>query len=371
MRIAIFHELPKGGAERAVIEISKGLKSRGVAVDLFTTRAFDSKKNKNIFNKIYTYKFQEKEWKGKNWKRRFYKDTFEMFNLYLLHKKIAQDINNNRYNFVIVNASEFIETPFVLRFLKIPSLFYCHDPHDRLIYDPLSKIPENLGSIRKTYEKTNRFLRKMLDKKNFSKAKIILANSKYTKHMIKKTYGRESIVSYLGVDAKVFSPGKNEKRYDVLFVGSTFKLDGFDLFLEVTKLLPKKVKAKSLLADMEWVRSDISMRDFYRSAKIVLSFGVREPFGLVPLESMSCGTPVIAINEAGYKETIINNKTGYLLPRNPNIIAGKIKELLSDRKLIAQMGSNARKHVLGNWTWRKSADNIYEILLKELMVKSL
>lgn len=370
MRIAIFHELPKGGAEKAVIEISKGLKSRGIAVDLFTTRALDSR-NKHIFRKINLYKFQEKVWKGNNWKRKFYKDTYEMWKLYYLHKKIAKDINKGKYDFAIINASEFIETPFVLRFLKIKSIFYCHDPHDRLIYDPLSKIPEHLDIVRKTYERLFRFLRKKWDKKNFSSADLILANSKYTKRIIKKTYGKESVVLYLGVDENLFSPDKKQKLFDVLFVGSTFKLDGFDLFLEVAKLLPKKVRAKSLLADMEWVSNDIVMRDLYRNAKIVLSFGVREPFGLVPLEAMSCGVPVVAINEAGYKETIIDNETGYLLPRNANIIAEKIKELLTDRKLIAQMGNNASKHVLKNWTWKKSSDNMYKILLQELSKNNL
>lgn len=366
MRIAIFHELPKGGAERAVMEISRGLRNRKIIVDLFTTRKFDVKKNKSIFSKIHTYKFEEKEWKGRNWKRRLYKDAIEMLKLYFVHKKIARDINNGKYDFAIVNASQFIETPFVLRFLKVPSIFYCHDPHDRLIYDPLSKIPKDLSFIRKTYEKAIRVLRRLLDKENFSKAKIILANSQYSKGMIRKTYGRKSTVSYLGVDHKIFSPGKKDKLYDVLFVGSTFALDGFDLFLKVVNLLPKDVKVRSLLADMEWIPDDITMRNLYRSSKIVLSLGVREPFGLVPLEAMACKVPVIAINEAGYKETVIDNRSGYLLSRDPVAIAEKINKLLLDKKLIYRIGNDARKYILENWTWKKSSDSMYKILLKEL-----
>lgn len=39
-----------------------------------------------------------------------------------------------------------------------------------------------------------------------------------------------------------------------------------------------------------------------------------EDFGMVAIESMSCGVPVIAVDEGGYRETMVAGETGYLIP---------------------------------------------------------
>lgn len=361
----MFHELPKGGGERAVFEISKGLKKKGVIVDLYTTHD-GTNIPKEIFKKNYIYKFPVKNWQGGNWKRRLYKDTFEILRLYLLHKKIAKDINERKYDFAFINSSQFIENPFVLRFLKTKSVAYCHDPHDRLIYDPINKIPKDIGIGRNIYERTFRFLRKINDKRNINHANFLLANSKYTKQIIKKTYGLESEVMYLGVNEKDFFPEKQEKKNDILFIGSTSKFDGFELYLEVLRRLPKGIRARSILAEQEWISGKEALRKVFLESKIVLSFGVREPFGLIPLEAMSCGIPVIAVVEAGYKESVVNNKTGYLVKRDSREIANKIMSLLKNNSKREEMGFEARREILDKWTWEKSTDQIYDFLLRNL-----
>lgn len=365
MRIAMFHEMPIGGGERSVYEISKGLRRRGVNVDLYTTH---EKENipKELFDKIHIYKFPVKIWRGGNWKRRLYKDTFEIMKLYILHRKIANEIDSRKYDYAFINSSQFIENPFILRFLKTKSVMYCHDPHDRLIYDPINKIPDDLGIGRIVYEKTFRYLRKINDKKNINHASFLLANSKYTKQIIKKTYGLESEVLYLGVNEREFFPEKQEKKNDILFIGSASKFDGFELYLEIVKRLPKEIKARSVLAEQEWISGKEALRRLYAESKIVLSLAVREPFGLIPLEAMSCEIPVVAVREAGYKETVVDNKTGYLVKRNSNKIAKKIMLLLKNNSKREKMGIEGRNEILDKWTWEKSTNQIYDFLLKNL-----
>ena len=58
----------------------------------------------------------------------------------------------------------------------------------------------------------------------------------------------------------------------------------------------------------------------YNKAKLVVYTPYMEPFGLVPLEAMSCGTPVVGVNEGGVMETVLNGKTGILVERNVNNI---------------------------------------------------
>lgn len=361
----MFHELPKGGGERAVYEISKGIKKKGVIIDLYTTHDKDNIPL-GIFNKTYAFRFPVKNWQSGNWKRRLYKDTFEILKLYFLHKKIANDIDKRKYDFAFINSSQFIENPFILRFLKTKTVMYCHDPHDRLIYDPINKIPQNLGIGRNIYEKSFRLLRKINDKKNINHANFLLANSKYTRQIIKKTYSLESEVAYLGVNEKDFFPEKYKKEYDILFIGSTSKLDGFDLFLEVARSLPKNIRARSVLAEQEWISGKEALRRIYSESKITLSLAAREPFGLIPLEAMSCGVPVIAVNEAGYKESVVNNKTGYLVKRDSREIANKIISLLKNDSKRIEMGIDARREVLYKWTWKKSTNQIYDFLLRNL-----
>lgn len=359
MKIAVFHELPYGGARSAVNELSKGL-SKFNTVDLYTTEKITQNEKQSYTHTIH-FKFNPKKWNGNNWKTRLFKDSIELFNLYVLHKKIAQKIDAKEYDVLFINASKYIESPFLLRFSDTKKIFYCHDPHDRLIYDSLNLIPESLPFYKKYYERFIRKIRKLLDKKNFQSADIIIANSKYTQTKVKQTYGISSRISYLGVDTNVFYPEKVGKKFDILFIGSKQRLDGYDTLQEVSNLLPKDLKIKKLLIEDEWLDDPGQLRSLYNSAKIYLALAVREPFGLGPLEAMACGIPVIAVDEAGYRESVIDGKTGYLVKRNAIIIAKKINHLLKNDKLRESYSEASINLVKKNWTWDKSLETLYSI----------
>ncbi len=72
-----------------------------------------------------------------------------------------------------------------------------------------------------------------------------------------------------------------------------------------------KRRAKSNITFLGWV-DDNCLRSYYRRAK-ALVFPSDEDFGIVPLEAMSCGTPVIAYRKGGALETIVEQKTGIFL----------------------------------------------------------
>src|SRR5260221_13512166 len=123
MRIAVYHELPKGGARRAVNEFSGHLKKFNNIVDLYIVEDINNKSEDIFYTKVNFYKFTQKKWEGKNWKVRLYKDTVEILKLYFLNKKIALDIDKKKYDVVFVSASGFIEAPFIMRFLKTKFVF--------------------------------------------------------------------------------------------------------------------------------------------------------------------------------------------------------------------------------------------------------
>lgn len=59
--------------------------------------------------------------------------------------------------------------------------------------------------------------------------------------------------------------------------------------------------------------SDEELRNLIRGAKATIYVPVDEDFGMSPVESMACGTPVIGVDDGGLKESIINGKTGILI----------------------------------------------------------
>ncbi|HSX40318.1 MAG TPA: glycosyltransferase family 4 protein [Candidatus Saccharimonadales bacterium] len=362
MRIALFHELdPRSGARKAANELTKVLQKRHI-VDLYLVDQAKSSDEAAFYNRVYFYPFAVKKWHGKNWRAKLYKDSIELFKLYQLHKKIASDIRKRNYDVVFAHPSRFTQTPFLLRFPNTKKVYLTQDPHYRLIYEKVFALPKNVKGTRRIYEYVNRFIRKKIDRKNVIAADLLFANSLYSKKTIKKTYSLESKLVYLGVDAAFFTPAHVKKDIDVLYIGSKDIADGYDLLHKALKFIKRKPKTYEKLFENNWI-SDNQLRDLYRRAKIVVCLARDEPFGLIALEAGSCGVPVIAVNEGGYKETVNEGKTGYLIARNSKILAEKISHLLDNETLRAEMGRNARKVVAENWTWEKSAKRV-EVLLK-------
>ncbi len=114
--------------------------------------------------------------------------------------------------------------------------------------------------------------------------------------------------------------------------------------------------------------SDNELVKIYNNAKILVALNSNEPFGLIPLEAMACGIPVIAVDEGGYKESVVHEKTGYLIPRDYKKIIDKINFLLSHSNKRLKMGIEARKYVVNNWTWEKSVKSLGKIIAESKII---
>lgn len=359
MKIAIFHELHTGGGRKAVNEIARVLKKRH-HVDLYLV---DNKVHhgENIFfHNIFFYQFIPKIWRGNNWRVKLYKDSFELWQLYQLHKKIAEVIDKKQYDVVFIHPSQFTQAPFLLRMLKTKKIYYCEEQL-RIVYDPYFSLGK-MNFLKKVYEVTNRFIRKRIDEVNIHHADVIVANSFYTQNRIEKAYSLKSIVRYLGVNQNIFSPMHVKKDIDILYIGSRLAIDGFDLLQESLSIIKSKPVVYTHLTGESKFFTDAQLCRLYARSKIVVCLAINEPFGLIPLEAMACGVPVIAVNDGGYKETVVSDKTGYLVPRNPKKVAEKINHLLTDTKKRTAFSVNAREHVLKRWTWDIATQRLESIL---------
>jgi D-inositol-3-phosphate glycosyltransferase len=93
-----------------------------------------------------------------------------------------------------------------------------------------------------------------------------------------------------------------------------------------------------------------------RSADAVVCVPWYEPFGIVPLESMACGVPVVAASVGGLIDTVVDHKTGlHVPPRDPEAVADALATLLADPQFAADLGRAGRQRVRTRYTWDRVA----------------
>lgn len=99
-----------------------------------------------------------------------------------------------------------------------------------------------------------------------------------------------------------------------------------------------------------------------RSADVVACVPWYEPFGIVPLEAMASGVPVIAAAVGGLTDTVVDGVTGTLVPpREPRELADAAQELLADPALRRSYGSAGRKRVASRYSWNRIAADTQRI----------
>ncbi|MDD5383095.1 MAG: glycosyltransferase, partial [Candidatus Margulisbacteria bacterium] len=148
-----------------------------------------------------------------------------------------------------------------------------------------------------------------------------IAISSFIAERIKETYGRESVIIYPPVESDLFKPSKLDRDY-FLVISRLNAYKRIDLAVEAcTKLdLPLKIigdgpARRNLMMQagrsVEFLgRQPDSEVVRYLAECRALVFPGEEDFGIVPLEAMSCGRPVIAYRAGGAKETVIEGETG-------------------------------------------------------------
>ena len=310
MKIAIVHDSlsAKGGGERVVLALAKRFKAPIYTTTYLPDKTYSEFKKLKIFSlKIYPIK-----------------GIMHMETIYNFRR-----LNLSHYD-LIISSGEWAKHVGV-RENNHPQIHYEHTPI-RTFYDLYEYTKNRLSFIPRQIFKVWVWYMKKLDQKTTKKIDKIVTNSQNTQKRIQKFYNRDAEVIYPPVDIEKFKykPNENyflsvqriepEKRIEIqldvfrnlpneklLIVGRPGG-NSIYYFEKMKKIAPKNVKFLGLVSDKELI-------DLYVRSKAVLQTSIDEDLGIVPIEAMASGKPCLAVNEGGFKETIINEKTGLLIDK--------------------------------------------------------
>jgi len=372
IKIAVFHNLPSGGALRALADKLATLVERGhrVAVYTFSTSDGDQAFPADLGQEIFVTPLD-------------YRGFFCFKNYFESTRTAAEKINRSDVDCVLVEKCRYFGSPPILRYLKKKTLFYTQEPLRIRDYENLAPSPNTFidpSPFKKDLFLWKRFLRtpgrlylKDQDRKAIRSCRTVWTNSHFTAEWIRRAYGVEARVVYQGVDLQKFVPDRRTSRENfVLSVGRLDPVKGHDFVIEVLSCLPssvrpqlkiisdtsapkyrahleKKARDKKVILTIEEKIEDSRLVVLYQEAAMVLCASFHEPFGLVPLEAMACGAPVLAVEEGGYMETVVHGETGFLIRREERDWTAKIRQLLLDPLLAGRLGTSGRRHVESHW----------------------
>lgn len=389
MKIAVFHNLPSGGAKRALYGFVKYLTETGHTVNVF----IPSTANENFLplrdfaDKVTVFPVKKTLIGCMSSTIRYIPPVrYSLADLERTQKDIANAINGGDYDVVFSEQDRYTFSPFFLKFIKKPTVYYCPQPL-RLQEAILQKVSQKSedrswpGLGRRIWRKYVASRMPKIDKQNASFTKYILTNSYFSRESILRSYGLNSFVCYLGIDTEIFRPIEASKENFVLSVGSCTVAKGYDFIVNSlahvnVKLRPKFIiisnvvdarwkhyleqlaKQKGIEIEIKTLVGENELVQFYSKAKLFLYAPYLEPFGLAPLEAMACGTPVVAVKEGGVRESVLHNETGLLTERDELIFAEAVTELLLDEKKRQSMSRRGIEVVQGFWTLRHAGERL-------------
>lgn len=407
VRVLFVHpDLGIGGAERLVVDAALALKSRGHSVSILTnhhesSHCFEETRDgtlqvetvgdwlpRNVFGKLAAFCA---------YFRMIYAALYTAF--FLSHQEKIDVIFCDQISLGIPILKWSKHSPKVI--------FYCHFP-DQLLSKPG-------GLLKRCY----RALLNYLEERTTGTADVLLVNSMFTRKIFKQTF---KSLSHL--DPDVLYPSLNTDYFDrteTEAVQLNVPENSF-LFLSLNRYERKKnlplairalAKLRKTLADTGFDQIHLVMAGGYdvrvaenvehfreleqlteqlalggnvtflkspsdavklallRTVNCVIYTPKNEHFGIVPLEAMYMGRPVIAVNSGGPKETVVDRQTGYLCNPNPDSFHDAMLRVYQSKDSLSSLGESGRARVQRRFSFEAFTEKLDLILFQVLNGRSL
>lgn len=391
-----------GGQNIYVYYLARFLSQLRVSVDIFTR--WDTKNKKEIvrinnFVRVIRIKAGPKQYMPRD-------NFFSVVDEFA--KNIISRIEREKKHYDIIHTNYWFSGIIGLKIAQIIKKPLVH------VYHSIGQVRfESLSKLKLQRDENELFAKRMeIEKQIAEKASGIIATSPIEKEIIKNTFKiKESKINVItiGVDTEIFKQIKMNKarrivKFDnndkiILYVGRIEWRKGIGTLLyafrEVNKIIPdsrlyvigggKSKSAKKLdSAEIERLRNitkELNIEDkvfllgpkiqkhlyrYYSAADVCVIPSYYEPFGIVPLESMACGTPVVASKTGGLQFSVIDGKTGHLAkPRNYKDLAEKIAMALENGKDFYK--ANCLERINNEFRWEKIAEQ-YKNYFNQLII---
>lgn len=331
MRIAILGSVvlpvpPKaqGGTEWIAYYQTKGLVKRGHQVTLFAPEGSHTNAELVTVGKgnMFSYPFDPIQMESSR------KLRLEMSYLTILLQRLKE--NNNKFDIILNNirGGESLLLPFA-QMLKKPLISVLHLP----IFEELVDIF-----------------------RQFNASLITISNSQ------RKNFPDLNYVAtvYNGVDVNKFTFNENPRDY-LLMVGTIGQHKNQGAAIRVAKALGIKLILAGRIRDQDYfdelkqnidgeqivwketLEFDEKVKLYQKAHAFLFPIFWEEPFGLVMIESMSCGTPVIGFGNGAVPEVVVDGQTGFIINNEDEMVEAVRKIDSIDRK-------RCRQHVEANFT---------------------
>ncbi|MBO0936770.1 glycosyltransferase family 4 protein [Fibrella sp. HMF5335] len=405
MNIAVWHNLPSGGASRALNQHIKGLAERGHQLTVYTTSMADSAYldvdkyvvATHVVPLDMTLRF-----------RHIYRDQLrsiaylpdtQIERMLAACQQLAEKINAGGHDLLFANSCQQFMMPYIGRFVNGPKLLYLQEPN-RTLYEAFPKqrwaaLPAASGRWRdKAYRKA--FWHDLFEQRqarvrvreelaNYHTYDQVLVNSHFSNESVVKAYGHGASVCYLGIDAALFPDLNLPRKPFVMGLGAFFPHKRPDTAIHTVAQLPDASRPplvwvgnmgnQEYVAEMRQLATNLGV-DFQtrervtqqelvqllNTASCLLYTSELEPFGYAPLEANACGLPTVAIAEGGIRETVIDEKNGLLCPRDPVQLAAAVERLLTDESLFQRLSEQGKAWVADKWIIDQAVDRVEKAL---------
>ena len=349
MKVAIVHELltRRGGAERIA----------RIFADMFPEAP------------VYTLLYNEKklgEWIPKERVRtaklpvsRFPFPAFIRYNhhLHLRHfPKAVEAWDFSEFDLVLSSSSAFVHG--IITNGNPKHICYIHSPA-RYLWDSMHEVVQRasqgpLGWLKRQWlERTFHALR-IWDAESADRPDALIANSKEVQRRIECYWRHGSNVLYPPIEDFWMEKDVQKKKKDFYLIVSTltpYKCIDRAIGACNSLKVPLKIigegcdrrrlqKMAGPTVEFLGYQSNEAVRDLYSQAKAVL-FPAKDDFGLVPVEAMACGAPVIALGEGGALETVQDGETGFFF-HEPT--ADALEETMHQTRAISIDPAHCRAH---------------------------
>ncbi|MDD2450226.1 MAG: glycosyltransferase, partial [Sulfurimonas sp.] len=309
MRVAIVHDwlVTDAGAEKVL----KALLDIYRDADIFSLVDFLSQRDRD---NVLGGRFAKTSFIQKlPFARKHFRSYFILFPLAI------ESFDLSKYDLII--SSSWAVAKGVKKHANQLHISYCYTPI-RYAWDLYDEYTASLPQPKKLFVKATLSYIKKWDIKTLHRVDHFIADSIFVQERIKRTYNRDSTVIYPPVDTKNYAYEPNKEDF-YLTASRLVPYKKTKLIVEAFNEMPDKKlvvigSGEELKAIKEIAKTNISVLGYqekdvlthYMQRAKAFVYAAVEDFGIVPIEAMSCGTPVIALGKGGTAETVIDGVNG-------------------------------------------------------------